>query len=63
MLLQLEEGYNIVMSFLQRQLQWGLTLVVLGIYNRTMLEQQVSRTPALYDSRSGVSGGPHCREH
>ena len=50
------------MSFLQRQLQWGLTLVVLGIYNRTMLEQQVSRIPALYDSRSGVSDGPHCRE-
>src|SRR5216684_9272224 len=31
---------DVVTFMLKRQLQWGLTLLVLGIYNRTILEQQ-----------------------
>ncbi len=31
---------NVVTSMLQRELQWRPTLVILGVYNRTMLEQQ-----------------------
>ena len=32
--------HNAVASMLQRQLQWGPTLIVLGVYSRTVLEQQ-----------------------
>jgi hypothetical protein len=31
---------DVVTSILQRQLQWGPTVIVLGVYSRTMLEQQ-----------------------
>ena len=31
---------DVVTFMLQRQLQWGATLVILGVYNRTMLKQQ-----------------------